>query len=40
MDNGQRYLRWLSYMAVIAVFAAIMFATLGKAFLVVFENVK
>ncbi|ABL99982.1 conserved hypothetical protein [Shewanella amazonensis SB2B] len=39
MDNGQRYLRWLSYVAVIAVFVGIMFATLGKAFLIVLDNV-
>ncbi|ABI39041.1 MULTISPECIES: hypothetical protein [Shewanella] len=40
MDKGQRYLRWLSYTAVIAVFCAVMLATLGKAVWVVLENVK
>ncbi|ABN61658.1 hypothetical protein RJP56_07905 [Shewanella baltica] len=40
MDKGQRYLRWLSYTAVIAVFFAVMLATIGKAVWVVLENVK
>ncbi len=40
MDKGQRNFRWLSYMAVITVFVLIMFATLGKAFWVILENLK
>ncbi|WP_258405933.1 hypothetical protein [Shewanella acanthi] len=40
MDKGQRYFRWLSYTAVIAVFIAVMLATLGKAVLIVLENVN
>ncbi|MGI1943889.1 hypothetical protein [Shewanella glacialipiscicola] len=39
MDKGQRYFRWLSYTAVIAVFFAVMLATIGKAFWVVLENI-
>ncbi len=40
MDKGQRYFRWLSYTAVIAVFFAVMLATLGKAVMIVLENVN
>ncbi|ESE43324.1 seryl-trna synthetase [Shewanella decolorationis S12] len=40
MDKGQRYLRWLSYTAIIAIFGAVMLATLGKAVWVVLENVN
>ncbi|WP_345859161.1 hypothetical protein [Shewanella algae] len=40
MDKGQCYLRWLAYVAVIAVFSALFLATLGKAAMLVYENLK
>ncbi|WP_266097117.1 hypothetical protein [Shewanella cyperi] len=40
MDNGQRYIRWLSYMAIIAVFAGILLTTLGKAVFIVLDNAR
>ena len=40
MDKGQRYLRWLSYTAVIAVFFCGDVMTIGKTVWVVLENVK
>ncbi len=39
MDNGRRYFQWLTYVAIICVFGAVMFATFGKAALVVIKNI-
>ncbi|MFC3139519.1 MULTISPECIES: hypothetical protein [Shewanella] len=39
MDSSILYLRWLSYVAVIAVFVGIMFATFGEAIVLIMENV-
>ncbi|MGI2261432.1 hypothetical protein [Shewanella sp. GXUN23E] len=39
MDSGILYLRWLSYIAVIAVFFGILFATFGEAIVLIMENV-
>ncbi|WP_394393024.1 hypothetical protein [Shewanella woodyi] len=39
MDAGRRYFQWLTYVAVICLFGAIMFATFGEAAILVFKNV-
>jgi hypothetical protein len=38
MNNSGRYLRWLTYVAVITVFTVLALATIGKAAILVYQH--